>query len=186
LEDIAASTIMKNVAKGDENAFRELYEQFGGYVFKSVVLSLRDYAVAEELAQTIWLKIWRFAKKYDPSRPFKPWLSRIISNELISHYRSKKPVNSSLEDMQEVGFEPVDNNQDSQETMLQKDLSMEIEKALDSLTDNQRQVIVLKYYQGLKIREIAETLSIGESAVKARLYGALEALSEMAKKAENG
>jgi len=54
------------------------------------------------------------------------------------------------------------------------------------LTDNQRQVVVMKYYEGLKIREIADGLGIGESAVKARLYTALETLSTTAQRGKNG
>ncbi len=178
MSEFDAKAILPKIAKGDELAFKSLYDQFGGYVFKVVILSLRDHAKAEELAQTIWLKIWRFAGKYDTSRPFKPWLSRIISNEIVSYYRVQKPKNSSLEDLKEVGLEPSDDVDKLRENEFERDLSDEIKKALDLLTDKQRQVIVLKYYQGFKIREIAKTLKIGESAVKARLYSGLEVLSK--------
>ncbi|MEZ4812281.1 MAG: RNA polymerase sigma factor [Caldisericia bacterium] len=178
MNEFDAKTVLPKIAKGDEFAFKSLYDQFGGYVFKVVILSLRDHAKAEELAQSIWLKIWRFAGKYDTSRPFKPWLSRIISNEIVSYYRVQKPKNQSFEDMKDIGFEPTEDNDELREKEFEKDLSEELNTALDLLTDKQRQVIVLKYYQGFKIREIAKVLKIGESAVKARLYSGLEVLSK--------
>ncbi|MCK5743388.1 MAG: RNA polymerase sigma factor [Caldisericia bacterium] len=183
MSEFEASKILKKVASGDEDAFRVLYEQFGGYVFKVVILSLRDRAKAEELAQTIWLKIWRFAGKYDTTRPFKPWLSRIISNELISYYRVSKPQKSSIDEMKGIGYEPGETEDDIRENDFERELSYELKEALEVLTDKQRQVIVLKYYQGFKIREIAGILKIGQSAVKARLYSGLEVLSKRAKKA---
>lgn len=184
MSEFHANIILPRIAKGDEDAFRELYEQFGGYVFKSVILSIRDRAKAEELAQSIWLKIWRFADKYNTSRPFKPWLSRIISNELIDFYRRRKQNKSSIDEMKETGYEPGEDNYDTRENNLESDVKHDINIALNSITDKQRQVIVLKYYQGFMIREIADILGIGQSAVKARLYSGLEALSQVARKAE--
>lgn len=169
-----ASELMRKVAKGDELAFKELFDSFGTFVFRIVNLSLKNPSKAEELTQDIFLKIWRFASKYDPERPFKPWLSRIISNEIISWYRVKKDETESLEEMREVGFEPSFRDKDSDS---ETDISAALEESISALTDNQRQVVVLKFYQGLKIREVADTLGIGESAVKARLYTALETIS---------
>jgi RNA polymerase sigma-70 factor (ECF subfamily) len=176
--DVNAPELMTKIASGDEYAFKELYDNFGTFVFRIVNLSLRNPSKAEELTQDIFLKIWRFASKYDPTRPFKPWLSRIISNEIISWFRVKKEDSESLEEMREVGFEPSvrDNDPDAG-----SDISGALEVALSSLTDNQRQVVVLKFYQGLKIREIADSLEIGESAVKARLYTALETIARQMK-----
>ncbi|NTU61288.1 MAG: RNA polymerase sigma factor [Caldiserica bacterium] len=170
--------LMKKIASGDELAFKELYDLFGGYVFKIVNLSLRNPAKSEELTQEIFLKIWRFAGKYDTERPFKPWLSRLVSNEVISWFRVKKEDSESLEDMREVGFEPSVRDADPDSG---SDVSAAISESLASLTDNQRQVVVLKFYQGLKIREVADTLGIGESAVKARLYTALETIARKMK-----
>jgi RNA polymerase sigma-70 factor, ECF subfamily len=184
LNEFNASIILPKIAKGDEDAFRKLYDQFGGYVYKSVILSIRDRAKAEELSQSIWLKLWRFADKYNTSKPFKPWLSRIISNELIDYYRRRKQDKFSIDEMKESGFEPGENVIDTREGNLRRDVKHDVNVALNSITDKQRQVIVLKYYQGFKIKEIAEILGIGQSAVKARLYSGLEALSQIARKGE--
>lgn len=178
MTDNQVPQLMKQIASGDELAFKELYELFGGYVFKIVNLSLRHQAKSEELTQEIFLKIWRFADKYDPQRPFKPWLSRLVSNEIISWFRVKKEDSESIEDLREVGFEPSVRDDDHD---LGSDISTALEASLASLTDNQRQVVVLKFYQGLKIREVADALGIGESAVKARLYTALETIAKQMK-----
>ncbi len=179
------ATVMKQIAKGDEEAFRLLYEEFGGFVFKIVSLSIRDAGKAEELAQDIFLKVWRFASKYDPTRPFKPWLSRVISNEVISYQRTLKEAMASIEEMSEVGYTPGEDMDDYRERSQEADIAKELDEALNKLTDNQRQVVVLKFYQGQKIREIADSLGIGESAVKARLYSSLEVLSELINKCQS-
>jgi RNA polymerase sigma-70 factor (ECF subfamily) len=173
-----APELMERIAGGDELAFKELYDCFGTFVFRIVNLSLKSPSKAEELTQDIFLKIWRFASKYDTSRPFKPWLSRIISNEIISWFRVKKEDSESLENLREVGFEPSVHDHKTDQS---SDIAAALEESLSSLTDNQRQVVVMKFYQGLKIREIADSLSIGESAVKARLYTALEAIANKMK-----
>jgi len=178
MQEFDSALVMRQIGKGDEEAFRRLYEEFGGYVFKIVVLSIRNKDKAEELTQEIFLKLWRFASKYDPSRPFKPWLSRVVGNEIISFHRTQKEETESIDDLKDdIGFQPSDSD-DVRENDHQKDVSRELECNLNLLTDNQREVIVLKFYQGLKIREIADALQIGESAVKARLYTALETLSK--------
>ena len=178
MTQVDAPALMKRVAAGDELAFKELYDEFGTFVFRIVNLSLRNPPKAEELTQDIFLKIWRFASKYDPERPFKPWLSRLVSNEIISWYRVKKDETESLEELHEVGFEPSVSDDDPN---IGADISAAIEQSLATLTDNARQVVVLKFYQGLKIREVAEALGIGESAVKARLYTALETIARQMK-----
>lgn len=177
-----AATVMKQIAKGDDDAFRLLYEEFGGYILRIVSLSIRDYDKSKELTQDIFLKIWRFASKYDPSRPFKPWLSRIIGNEVISYQRTVKQPTTSLEELSMVGYTPGEDMDIYREHNQETDITKEIDDVLNKLTDNQRQVIVLKFYQGLKIREIADTLGISESAVKARLYSSLDVLNGLVSK----
>jgi RNA polymerase sigma-70 factor (ECF subfamily) len=186
MQEFDAASLMKRIAKGDEDAFRCLYDEFGAYVFKVAAMQLHDNGKAEELAQDIFLKIWRFASKYDPSRPFKPWLSRVISNEIISYRRAQEERTESIEELAETGYTPAEEMDSYRDRQLSDDISYELQNAMGILTDNQRQVVVMKYYEGLKIREIADGLGIGESAVKARLYTALETLSTTAQRGKNG
>lgn len=179
LENSNIAELMKRIVNGDEEAFRELYDEYCGYVYKIVGLNLRNRDKVEELTQDIFLKIWRFASYYDPQRPFKPWLSRLVSNEIISFQRAKEDDKASLEEMQEDGYLPGQDYEEYRQQEEERDIGGLLGQALNTLTDNQRQVIVLKFYEGLKIREIADTLKIGESAVKARLYTALETLQKM-------
>jgi RNA polymerase sigma-70 factor (ECF subfamily) len=179
LEKSNIAELMNRISKGDEDAFRELYDQYCGYVFKIVGLTLRNRDKVEELTQDIFIKIWRFASHYDTTRPFKPWLSRLVSNEIISFLRAKEEDKASLEQMQEDGYLPGQDFEEYRQQEEQRDIGSLLDQALNTLTDNQRQVVVLKFYEGQKIREIADTLKIGESAVKARLYSALETLQKM-------
>ncbi|HOC79571.1 MAG TPA: RNA polymerase sigma factor [Caldisericia bacterium] len=186
MQEFDAASFMKRIAKGDEDAFRCLYDEFGAYVFKIVAMQLHNNSKAEELTQDIFLKIWRFASKYDPSRPFKPWLSRVVSNEIISYRRAQEERTESIEELAETGYTPAEEMDSYRDRQLSDDISYELQNAMGILTDNQRQVVVMKYYEGLKIREIADGLGIGESAVKARLYTALETLSTTAQRGKNG
>ncbi|HNW32429.1 MAG TPA: sigma-70 family RNA polymerase sigma factor, partial [Caldisericia bacterium] len=108
MQEFDAASFMKRIAKGDEDAFRCLYDEFGAYVFKIVAMQLHDNSKAEELTQDIFLKIWRFASKYDPSRPFKPWLSRVVSNEIISYRRAQEERTESIEELAETGYTPAE------------------------------------------------------------------------------
>jgi RNA polymerase sigma-70 factor (ECF subfamily) len=134
---------------------------------------------AMDLSQDVFLKAWQNIRKLDDPARFGPWLYRIAHNEAYSLFRKRRPETSlsetepgevSLADRMAAPAFPVE-------------MTLAVSAALDRLTTDQREAVVLKVYEGFKFEEMAEILECPVSTVKSRLYTALDLLkTELAPK----
>jgi RNA polymerase sigma-70 factor (family 1) len=134
-----------------------------------------DRHAAEEIGQNTFLKVFRKLHQLKDISSFHIWLYRIADNQCKDHLRRKKT------------FAPLDPNQikeqasprhNAQQVLEQEEQTKWIKRALLQLPEDQRIVIVMKEYQGLKFREIADILEISENTVKSRMYAGLRALKK--------
>lgn len=122
-------------------------------------------ADADDLAQEIFVTLYRNFSKYDDSLPFAPWFRRLMTNAAINYrkkhfsHRPQPLVEQGAEDPEPRDVEPI-------------------EKALASLPEEYRTAVTLKYYQGLEVDEIAEAMKVPVGTVKTWLFRAREALRE--------
>lgn len=161
--------LISRARRGKVDAYNLLISRWEKRVFNYLLRLVSDREDAQDLTQEVFLKAYQnLGKLQEPAR-FAPWLFRIAHNEAFSHLRRKRPANALETELGEpVGsprLEPIE-------------LSLAVEAALTRLSDDQREAVLLKIYQGFKFEEMAEVLSCPVSTVKSRLYTALDLLKE--------
>jgi RNA polymerase sigma-70 factor (ECF subfamily) len=172
----------KDLARGlqrkDPAAMGDLYDRFGRIAFSVILSIVRDGAVAEDLVQETFLRVWNRAQTFDIERgALGPWLLSIARNQAIDHVRSASAR------MGRNAFE-LDAHEhpslfvDMEREVVNSDHARLIQKAIAKLSENQRTVIQLAYYEGLSQSEMAERMGQPLGTVKTWVRGALKFLRD--------
>jgi RNA polymerase sigma-70 factor, ECF subfamily len=150
--------VIEACKRGDREAFAQLYQAYHLKVFRTVYLLVRNKAVAEDIVQDIFVKLFHALKSYDDSRPFEPWLYKVAVNTALSGL-TKQPQWR----VEELAGLPSAATGDA-------DTKLTVRSAIGRLKPAHRIVIILKFYNGLTEREIAEAMSSPLGTVKSRLF----------------
>lgn len=177
--------LISQAKQGSQTAFRQLmqdwYPQIYQFAWKYFAGGSRvedPHNPAEEVAQKTFISVHKNLEKLREHKRFKSWLFRIASNYCYEEDRKNK-----RRDMQYLGTQGAEESElrflqsdypTPYRQSLRKDISYWVLKALDQLSPEQRSVMILKEYQGLKFREIADALEISENTAKSRLYAGLQ------------
>jgi RNA polymerase sigma-70 factor (ECF subfamily) len=170
----ADSDLVRRVAGGDQEAFLELYDRFATQVHALTTHILRDSMLAEEATQDTFLKVWGRARQYVPERgEFDVWLLTIARRTALDRLRleGRRPLLSDGHEPDAIWEALADTTRDAGEARWR---SMHF--AVQSLSEVQRQVIELAFYQGLSQSEIAAELGWPLGTVKTRTRAAVQAL----------
>jgi RNA polymerase sigma-70 factor (ECF subfamily) len=159
--------LITRVRKGDVEAFNHLVSRWEKRVFNYLLRLTGNPDDSLDLSQDVFLKAFQNIRKLDDTARFGPWLFRIAHNEAYSHFRKRRPE-ADGEDAERMEREPA--------RSVAPELTLSVTAALDRLSPEQREAVVLKVYQGFKFEEMAEILSIPVSTIKSRLYTALDLL----------
>jgi RNA polymerase sigma-70 factor (ECF subfamily) len=159
--------LIAKARRGDVEGYNLLVSRWEKRIFNYLLRLVRNREDAMDLSQDVFLKAYQNLPKLDDPAKFSGWLFRIAHNEAFSLLRRRKP------DV-EIAGEPV--AADSSGRLLPVELSLAVESALRRLSDDQREAVLLKVYQGFKFEEMAEILGCPVSTVKSRLYTALDAM----------
>ena len=154
------SEIISAVRAGDKQAYREIVEKYMQRAYYIALGFVRDPDTAMDISQMAFIKAYKNLKRFDLRRPFFPWFYRILRNLSLDHI---KHVNH----MQEVPLEDVQITGDERED---RDLKEALWKAIEQLPTEQREVIVLRYFEGLSYKEIAETVGKPIGTVMSSLH----------------
>jgi len=173
--------LMERVGAGDHEAFRELVERHQVAVVGTVAKMLGNPSEAEDIAQQVFLRIWRNAKRYRPDAKFTTYLYTITRNLVFNETRRrsrKKEV--SADELEENSNHLIAASSDRQpdSELLQVELQRAVDAAIAGLPEVQRMAVVLRRYEQLSYEEIAEVLSLSVSAVKSLLFRARTTLRE--------
>ncbi len=155
--------------RGKVDAYNLLVSRWEKRVFNYVLRLVGDREDALDLTQDVFLKAYQNLGKLEDLSRFAPWLYRIAHNESYSLLRKSRPEVDS-------DFEPRSGELSAR--MFPIELTLAVQSALNRLSHDQREAVVLKVYQGFKFEEMAEILSCPVSTVKSRLYTALDLLKE--------
>jgi len=173
--------LMLRVSRGDDRAFEALVERFQQKVVNIVYRYLGQADGAEDLAQEVFLRIYRARAGYKPLARFETWLGRIIYNVVVNAAQSRKRSKTqSLDAMKAKGWqEETDPSQgpavmDPLARLERRELREKVREAVLALPDQQRMALILNKYQGLSYEEIARSLEMSVEAVKSLLYRARE------------
>jgi len=169
---------------GDQEAFGELVRKYQGKIYSLAYGMVGNHADADDLAQEIFLKTYRNIKKFRFKSSFYTWLYRIATNTIISR-RKKLRGDSHLELKPQVldiegspylatrlGGEKGDR------AMSSKEMKKDIYRAIDTLSDKHKKVVVMHDIEGIPHSEIAQILSISQGTVRSRLHYARERLQK--------
>jgi RNA polymerase sigma-70 factor (ECF subfamily) len=153
-----------------EDAARKLYRTYAGELFGFAAQRLGDRALAEELVQDVFTKVWRNADSYDASKgSVRTWLYGIARNAIVDaeRRRARRPPQAGGEDRDEPeGEEPI-------ERML---VRWQVAQALQRLSREHREVLRLGYFGDLSVGEISRLTGVAPGTVKSRTYYALRGL----------
>jgi RNA polymerase sigma-70 factor (ECF subfamily) len=175
--------LMRLTAEGDMTAFKELVDKYQRAVINLAYRFLGSREEAEDIAQEVFLKVYKAAKRYKPEARFATWLFRITNNTCLNELRQRKRK-------QEISLEPSSDHSEKDFTMdvpapeeTRPDIQLEreernqiIQKSLETLPPNQRMAFILKRFEGLSYQEIAEVLNTSVSAVESLLFRAKQNL----------
>ncbi|MEV7597105.1 sigma-70 family RNA polymerase sigma factor [Kitasatospora sp. NPDC089797] len=163
--------LVQRVARGDEAAFEVLYRAVAGPVYGVALRTLRSPVHAEEVAQEVFLEVWRTADAYRPERgPVMTWVLTIAHHRAVDRVRSAR---ASAERDHRAGFrEPTQDDPPEEQAVRSLD-RQRIRSALTHLSPVQREALVLAYYGGYTQREIANRVGVPLGTVKTRIRDGL-------------
>jgi RNA polymerase sigma-70 factor (ECF subfamily) len=175
---------MLDVKAGDEQSFELLLRRYRTPLVNFLYRMVRDSAVAEDLAQEVFLRVYRARKDYAPSAKFTTWMFRIATNLALNSVRDNRYRQSeismdqavSVGDDERRSMEVRDLTPTVEQVLVARSRSEMILRAIDALPAKQRAAVLLHKYQELDYDEIARILECSESALKSLLFRAYETL----------
>lgn len=176
--------LMLRFKEGDKSAFESLLDKYHPPIINFIYRFLEDKTESEDLAQEVFLRIYRSAQNYTPQAKFSTWIYRIAKNLALNELRRKKVRRtSSLEEMvssEESGLqrEFSDKKPSALEELEKQDLIFAVRKSIDSLPPNQKTAVILSRYEELSYEETAKVIGCSVSAVKSLLSRAKMTLKE--------
>lgn len=164
--------LVKQCLRGEPKAFETLVDRYQKVVFNVALRMVGDPEDAQDITQSVFLKVYENLESFDSQYKFFSWIYRIAVNESLNYLQTKKTTDELDENLVAGGKPQDDSFHDDQ--MLQS-----LERALMRISFDQRVVLVLKHLQGLSYREIGYILDIPEKTVKSRLFSARQGLKEI-------
>lgn len=160
---------MARIRDGDMEAFRLLVETHQARVIGTISKMLGSEAEAEDLAQQVFIRVWKSAPRYQPTAKFTTWLFRITRNLVFNEVRRKR----HFADQSEDAPEPVERSErEPDRILLDEELQRAIQEAINQLPESQRLAIILRRYEELPYEEIAKVMGTTVAAVKSILFRA--------------
>jgi len=160
------------LSKGDTSGLAGLMSRHQDRLFRYLLRLVGDTSVAEDVFQQTWLQVAERIRRYDPARPFAPWLVTVARNLALDQLRRRKMV--SLEEAEEP-MAPASAS-DPHERAMARQSAARVDAALGALGPLDREVLTLRFEDELELPELAATLAVPLPTAKARLYRALERL----------
>src|ERR1017187_7329672 len=182
------AAVMLRVAAGDEDGFNYLAAKYHRAMIHFLFRMVRNQAIAEELAQEVFLRVYRSRESYRAEAKFSTWLYRIATNLAVNHARDTRHERSAQTlyldaPGEETGTTPdVADDEPSVEQRLMRDERLAaIRTHVMALPDRQRMAVLMHKYQGMDYKQIGEVLKLSESATKSLLFRAYQTLRDKLK-----
>ncbi len=170
-QDEDENTLLAQTSRRDTGAFAALYDRYGTAVYSLALKMLRDRQTAEEITQEVFLAIWRGAREFDPARgSARAWILSLAHHKSVDAVRRRRlraaePLSETVAAQGDVADEAMRLVADAQ-----------VRKALEGLSDGQRDAIAYAYYGGYTQLEIAERLGVPLGTIKTRMRDGMQKL----------
>lgn len=170
-EEIKLITLCK---QGNSDAMAEIFTFFREELLRSAFLLLRSQEDAEDIVSNTFILFFKAIHRFDTRYPVRPWLHRILRNEINTFFKKRSRKQESDEELKNSVdlFEP-----NREEDVFCSEELKYLGKALSELKEEERMLLQFFYYDELSVKDIADTLSIPEGTVKSRLFSARNKLS---------
>jgi len=187
-EGYTDAEVMLRVKAGDQSAFDYLVQKYRRPLVSFMYRMARNTASAEDLAQEVFLRVYRSRATYEASAKFTTWLYRIATNLAVNHARDTRherpEVTISLDEPDEdTGSTPdvADSTITAEEALVRRERMLAIRSKVEALPERQKIAVVMHKYQQMDYKQIAEVLKLSESATKSLLFRAYQTLREQLK-----
>src|SRR5947209_10232708 len=188
LEAFSEAKVMVRVKAGDHTAFEYLVQKYRRPLVGFMYRMARNAAAAEDLAQEVFLRVYRSRESYEATAKFTTWLYRIATNLAVNHARDTRherpEVQVSLDEPDEdtgTTLEVPDSSLNAEQAIVRRERMMAMRQKVEALPEQQRLAVVMHKYQQMDYKQISEVLKKSESATKSLLFRAYETLREQLK-----
>ena len=179
---------VSRAAAGDEASYNRLVEKYHRQLIHFLFRMVHNQAVAEEMAQDVFLRVYRARESYRAEARFSTWLYRIATNLAVNHARDTRHERSAQtvyldEPDEESGARPdvADSQPTAEQRLLREERTTQIRAHVQALPERQRMAVLMHKYQDMDYKQIGEVLKLSESATKSLLFRAYQTLREKLK-----
>jgi len=172
---------MAEVAGGNLSAFSEIVERYQNALLNYIYRYTGDRATSEDIAQEVFLRVFKTAKEYRPLSSFKTWLFKIATNLCLNELRDNSVQRNPIDifELNEAGFVALAVKRPSPERELEnRELSWTLKEALRSLPEKQRAALLLHKYSGFSYVEVSRLMGCSVSAVESLIHRARQSLKK--------
>ncbi len=180
--------VMLRVKAGDESAFDYLVQKYRRPLVSFMYRMARNTAAAEDLAQEVFLRVYRSRQTYEASAKFTTWLYRIATNLAVNHARDTRherpEITVSLDEPDEdtgTTLDVADSKVTAEESLVRRERMLAIRSKVEALPERQKLAVIMHKYQQMDYKQIADVLKLSESATKSLLFRAYETLRDQLK-----
>ncbi|NLK37571.1 MAG: sigma-70 family RNA polymerase sigma factor [Epulopiscium sp.] len=166
--------LVKQSMQGNQDAFAQLVNQYKNLVYSVILRMVNDSEEANDLAQEVFIKVYKNLDKYQPEYKFSTWIIRITTNHVIDYRRRKKQETVNIDDLV---YEPADGITPEDE-YVRKETQKGLAQTIENLPDIYKIPIVLYHQQGLRYQEISDILGEPLSKIKNRIFRGRKMLRE--------
>lgn len=180
---ISDKELIIDVKKGNKASLELLVQRYYKIVYAYVYRSILDKSTAYDLTQEVFIKVLNNITSYIDKGSFKSWILMIAANQCRDHFRKKEYKTQNLSDP----FEEYHESKDSisiPSILVRKKGRMQIIQKMQELPYEQREVVILRYFEDMKISEISKILQTSESTIKSRLYRGIQNLGKQIERSD--
>jgi len=173
--------LMKCVLQGDRTAFGEVYDRYADRLMRYFYRLLwQDRDLAGDMVQDLFTKVIHRPDLYDPSKPFRTWLFSVASNMVKNQYKRAEVRRVAAGELLHLAV-GSSSGEEVTDTLELTVFSASLEQALNGLEPHHRDTFVLRYKEGMSVKEVAEVMECSDGTVKSRLFYAVRKLAEKLK-----
>jgi RNA polymerase sigma-70 factor (ECF subfamily) len=187
-EVLTDAAVMLRVKTGDDSAFEYLVQKYRRPMVSFMYRMAHNATVAEDLAQEVFLRVYRSREKYEASAKFTTWLYRIATNLAVNYARDtrhERPESTvSIDEPDDdtgLTVDVPDTSLSAEEAIIRRERMSAIRERVQALPERQKMAVIMHKYQQMDYRQIAQILKLSESATKSLLFRAYETLREQLK-----
>lgn len=180
MERVDEQRLLQRAQQGNADAFAHLYRANVQAIYRYIYHRVNDVHLAEDLTGDVFTRALKSMATYrDQGKPFVAWLYRIAHARVVDYYRmtNRRPQESDVE------AEPIPVNANMDEGILRRQMAMALREAISTLTDEQQQVVILRFIEGQPIEMVAEMMGKNANAIKALQHRALRTLASRLERA---